>query len=100
MTLPRVVIAALGLSLTLALLAAAHRDTQQSRQLSRFGLAMKLPDGWHGTIYRRVGGLPIIHAANFRLPRGDDDTGSKAIKKMRKRSIFVVLMESQGTGGF
>jgi hypothetical protein len=73
---------------------------QQSRQLSRYGLAMTLPDGWHGTIYRRIGGLPILHAGNFRLPRGDDDTGSQAIKKMRKTSVFIVLMESRGTRGF
>jgi len=38
--------------------------------LSRYGLTITLPSGWRGRIYRRRGGLPVLHAANFRLPRG------------------------------
>jgi len=67
--------------------------------LSRYGLTITLASGWHGRIYKRRGGLAVLHAANFRLPLGDDDVGTKAIKTMRKSSVLVVLLESEGTGG-
>lgn len=92
--------AALGLSLALTLTAGAQRATKQSHQLDHYGLSMTLAKGWHGVIYRRAGGLPILHAGNFRLPRRDDDVGTRAIKRMRKDSVFIVLMESRGTRGF
>jgi hypothetical protein len=100
MTPSRVVIAALGLALAFALPAAAQQEPQRDRHLTRYGLSVTLPAAWHGSVYRRTGGLPILHVANFRLPSGDDDTGSRAIKKMRKTSVFIVLMESRGTSGF
>ena len=100
MILSRAVIVALGLSLVLALPAAAQRDLQSNGHFTRYGLSITLPATWHGVFYRRAGGLPILHAGNFRLPSGDDDTGSQAIKKMRKTSVFIVLLESHGTRGF
>ena len=100
MTPSRVAVAAFGIALTFAQPAAAQREPDRDSHLARYGLSVTLPATWHGTVYRRTGGLPILHVANFRLPSGDDDTGSRAIKKMRKTSVLIVLMESRGTIGF
>jgi hypothetical protein len=95
MSMARVLIAAFGLSLAFAMPAVAQRDARHSRQLTRYGLSIVLPAGWDGVAFRRVGGLPILHAANFRLPRADDDAATAAIKKMRKASVLIVLLESR-----
>src|SRR3954470_1148052 len=29
------------------------------------GTSIRLPDGWTGVIYKRRGGLPVLHAASF-----------------------------------
>jgi hypothetical protein len=94
-TRSRVLVAVVGVSLALALPSYAQRESH----LTRYGLSITLPARWHGTIYRRVGGLPVLHAGNIRLPNGDDDPGTKAIKKMGRSSVLIVLLESRGAGG-
>lgn len=64
-----------------------------SSQLSAHGLAIELPAGWEGRIYRRRGGDPILHAANFSLPDADGDFGSEATGRMPPGGSFLVLSE-------
>ncbi len=70
-------------------------DATTTTKLRRDGISITLPKGWHGRIYRRAGGLPIVQAGNSQLPASDDDVGTKAIKRMRADSIFFVLLESE-----
>jgi len=72
-------------------------DAAATTKLRRDRISITLPKGWHGRIYRRAGGLPIVQAGNFQLPASDDDVGTKAIKRMRADSIFFVLLESERT---
>jgi hypothetical protein len=81
-------------AVVLTLLAPA-RDA--SSTLEGFGLRLTLPSGWHGTLYRRSGEEPVLHAATFPLPPGDDDLASKATRAMRRGDILVVLLEKRPT---
>ena len=76
--------------------------------LDRFGIAVQLPTGWEGEIYRRpatatelrlqeAGALreqpPVAHAASFALPPDRGDFGNGAVDLMGPRDIFVSLFE-------
>lgn len=72
--------------------------------LERFGLALELPRGWEGEIYRRASpgdelrpqGLqesPVVHAASFALPVERGDFGNGAVDLMARDDIFVSLFE-------
>jgi hypothetical protein len=64
-----------------------------SSRLSAHGLAIDLPEGWEGRIYRRRGGDPILHAANYPLPASDGDFGSEATARMPRGGSFLALSE-------
>jgi hypothetical protein len=64
-----------------------------SSLLLAHGLRIELPPGWEGRIYRRRGGDPTLHAANFPLPISDGDFGSRATARMPVGGIFLVLTE-------
>lgn len=64
-----------------------------SSRLLAHGLRIDLPPGWEGRIYRRRGGDPTLHAANFPLPSADGDFGSTATSRMPVGGIFFVLTE-------
>jgi len=75
------------------------------KRLDGLGLAIDLPDGWDGRIYRRTqaggpeGGAAAgtahraIHAATFALPPDPGDYGSGAVEKMRATDVLVILLE-------
>ena len=70
-----------------------------SSRLEAHGLAIDLPEGWEGRIYRRHGGDPILHAANYPLPHADGDFGSGATAHMPAGGCFLVISEySPGQG--
>jgi hypothetical protein len=96
LTIPIVLAVCIGVTATSA---GRGRAALRVAGLSRYGLTITLPSGWQGRIYKRRQGLPVFHAGNFRLPFGDDDGGTKAIKTMGKSSVLIVLLESEGTGG-
>lgn len=79
---------------------ASARDTHAIRHhglgvtIAGHGLRITIAGRWHGRIYQRPHGCPVLQAGNFRLPVNDDDVGTKAIKRMRRGSIFIVLLES------
>ncbi len=62
-------------------------------RLAAHGLALELPDGWDGRIYRLKDGAPILHAASFGLPASDGDFGSGATALMPEGGAFLALKE-------
>jgi len=64
-------------------------------RLAAYGIALDLPRGWDGRIYRRPGASPTLHAANFSLPANDADFGSTATARMPPGGIFLALKEYQ-----
>jgi hypothetical protein len=64
-----------------------------SSALAAHGISIELPAGWEGRIYRRRGGDPTLHAANYPLPGSDGDFGSVATERMPERGSFLVLTE-------
>ena len=62
-------------------------------RLAAHGIALELPRGWHGRIYRRPGAQPTVHAANFALPGEDGDFGSGATEVMPDGGAFLALKE-------
>ena len=67
----------------------------------RFGISLAFPRTWDFHVYRRVGGMPTVHAANFRLPPAetDDDVGIRASRRMGRYGILLVLGESEQAHG-
>lgn len=72
--------------------------TRTSR-LTAHGLAVTLPAGWDGEIYRRdlegeIGVVkPVVHVANFGLPTGRGDFGSGAVERMGRRGVLLSILE-------
>lgn len=62
-------------------------------RLAAHGIAVELPPGWEGRIYKRPEGDPTLHAANYALPHKDGDFGSEATARMRPGHMFVTLTE-------
>ncbi len=64
-------------------------------RLAAHGIAIELPDGWDGRIYRPAGGPPVLHAASFALPDTDGDFGSGATALLPAAGAFLALKEFQ-----
>jgi hypothetical protein len=90
----------LGISVFLVLGVAAAEASDGAVRIARYGVSMTVPAKWHGRIYERPGGLPILHAANFRLPANDDDFATKGTLRMGSEGILIVLLESRTKNGF
>ena len=84
-------------------------------RLSGHAIAVDLPTGWDGRIYRRepaeagtahatADTQAVLHAASFPLPADRGDYGSGAVEVMRRADVLVVLVEhgpaSAGTALF
>ena len=85
-----------------ALTSVAASPSAPPPALRRDGVRFALPPGWSAHI-RTLLSTPIavLQAGNFRLPTGDDDTGTKAHTRMTARSIFIVMLEAgSGDTGF
>jgi hypothetical protein len=66
--------------------------------LAGFGIALDLPVGWEGAVYRRPAATgettnPVLHAANFALPPRRGDFGLGAVERMGPSDVLVVLFE-------
>lgn len=66
--------------------------------LARFGIAVDLPRGWEGAVYRRDPGPgeqthPVLHAGSFPLPPDRGDYGNGAVDVMKARDVFIALLE-------
>lgn len=90
---------------------AAAASAQAPADLDDAGIAVRLPPGWEGVIYRRDPGevdlpddLPaarrrqptsrsVVHLGSFPLPPGRGDYGSGAVEIMRDADVLVILFE-------
>ena len=77
--------------------------------LASDGIAVDLPEGWDGQIYRRTPDAAfdrdlapesegettgaVLHIANFPLPSLRGDFGSGAVEVMRRQDLLIVLFE-------
>ncbi|HEX9530247.1 MAG TPA: hypothetical protein VF954_03845 [Acidimicrobiales bacterium] len=67
-------------------------------RLAGRGLALELPVGWEGHIYRRAedgsgSTQPVMHVASFPLPAARGDFGGGAVERMGPDDVFVALLE-------
>jgi hypothetical protein len=62
-------------------------------RLAAHGIALELPHGWDGRLYRNAGQDATLHAASFPLPDADGDFGSGATATMPARGAFLSLKE-------
>jgi hypothetical protein len=79
---------------TALLVATSVAASASGRSLHRYGISLVLPAGWHGRIYERPGGSPVVHAASVALEpvRGDDPaTGTQ--RRLRRGDVLIVLWE-------
>jgi hypothetical protein len=74
-------------------------------RISQLGLAVALPSGWDGAIYRRAAlpgeaTQPVVHAATVPLPPVRGDFGSGVVEQLGPDDVFVALLEyePQSTG--
>ncbi|HEX9416889.1 MAG TPA: hypothetical protein VF895_09320 [Gaiellaceae bacterium] len=66
-----------------------HRQRPaEGRTLSADGISVALPAGWSGRILLGDSGRPVLHAASFPLPAGDDDSGEIA-KESMGRELYL-----------
>jgi hypothetical protein len=62
-------------------------------RISGYGISVDLPPGWEGRLYRRPGGLPILHAGSFPLPEDDGDFATGAAASMPPGGVVTALLE-------
>ena len=62
-------------------------------KLAAHGLALEVPAGWEGRIFRHESHAPTLHAANFALPAEDGDFGTRAVESLGPGGVLVVLTE-------
>ena len=66
-------------------------------RLAAHRIAVDLPAGWEGRLWKRTDGLPVVQAANFALPAADGDFGTSAVERMPAGGVLVVLIEYDQT---
>jgi hypothetical protein len=67
-------------------------------RLHAYGLSVDPPTGWDAHVYRRQTddgstAYPVMHAANFPLPRRRGDFGIGAVERMSHEHVLVVIFE-------
>jgi hypothetical protein len=68
--------------------------TSSTSSIAGGGISIQLDQGWAGRAY--LGGdkhLPVIQAANYPLPVGDDDVGSHAQRAIPPAGIFIDIID-------
>ena len=62
-------------------------------RLEAHGIAIELPRGWSGRIFRRGGGNATLHAASFPLALHDGEFGDASTARMAPGASFLSLAE-------
>jgi hypothetical protein len=61
--------------------------------LAAHGLAIELPKGWSGRVFRRAGGNATLHAGDFGVALDDGEFGDRSTGAMPPDSSFMALVE-------
>ena len=61
--------------------------------LAAHGLAIELPKGWSGRVFRRAGGNATLHAGDFGLALDDGEFGDRSTGAMPPAASFIALVE-------
>jgi hypothetical protein len=61
--------------------------------LTAHGLALELPRGWSGRVFRRAGGNATLHAGDFALALEDGEFGDRSTGAMPSTASFIALVE-------
>ncbi|MEO8969713.1 MAG: hypothetical protein ABI355_18910 [Solirubrobacteraceae bacterium] len=62
-------------------------------RLEAHGVAVALPRGWSGRIFRRPGGNATLHAASFPLALHDGEFGDASTARLAPGASFLALAE-------
>ncbi len=62
-------------------------------ELAAHGLAIELPRGWSGRVFKRARGGATLHAGDFELPLDDGEFGDQSTAVMPAGATFVALTE-------
>lgn len=62
-------------------------------RLEAHGIAVELPAGWSGRVFRREGENATLHAASFPLPLHDGEFGDASTARMAPGASFLSLAE-------
>jgi len=62
-------------------------------RLEAHGIAVELPRGWSGRIFRRAGGNATLHAASFPLALHDGEFGDASTARLAPGASFLSLAE-------
>ena len=84
-------VAALAIGVSFVLCACAGTEPGDSTErLSRYGLSIELPPGWHGRVYENDTGLRVLLSANGGLAP-DDDEGRKTRQRLGEAGIVLAI---------
>jgi hypothetical protein len=67
--------------------------------LQAHGLSIRLPAGWSGRVFTRVGGIAALHAGSFPVALRDGEFGDRSTGLMPPDSAFVALAEYRPGAG-
>jgi hypothetical protein len=62
-------------------------------------IAIELPRGWSGRVFRRAADLATLHAANFQLALDDGQFGDRSTGLMPEAGAFLALTEYRAGEG-
>jgi hypothetical protein len=68
-------------------------------RLAAHGLAVELPRGWNGRIFKNSSGQATLHAGDFHLALDDGQFGDASTSRMPGRASFLALTEYQSGAG-
>jgi len=67
--------------------------------LEAHGIAVELPRGWSGRLFKRPAGGPTLHAGDFQLALDDGEFGDQSTAAMPPGATFLAMTEYRpGTG--
>jgi hypothetical protein len=68
-------------------------------KLEAHAIAIELPHGWSGRIFRRAADLATLHAGDFPLALGDGEFGDRSTGRMPQGGSFLALTEYRPGSG-
>ncbi len=77
-----------------------HRSAP-AHVIAGYALRMALPAGWDGRVFTHPAPCPcpVLQAANFPLPASDNENGSKALRRMGRANVRMLMVEVGNSPG-